>query len=401
MGNKIVVLDSHQFNDNRISKHIERVRGSYAIFRLNFNFYPERKLESSDEGRAHIFNVGRFSSPYLNGALFTLGTLLGGRKRKAERLLRSAFIDEGDRVIFHVHDPYLLGLALGLSRRFPDSRVVYDRHEYYDAWDNHLGFSIPSFFERRYGKRVAEIVFVSKCVDRLPETFRGKNVTVIPNYPLSSMFSEKAVVDKISTLDAGSPVNLGYFGTLNLNFDRDTGLLFDVAEKLMREDQRFNFILAGRIYGDEIPLRIEAMITEFGKRFSYLGEISMKEVVDNAQKTHFGFLLIRPDSPMFSESMPVSANKVYEYLLAGTIPVIRAIIEDRDSVDKCSLMFGKDAAIQDITDKIASLVNDLGEMKRIMTECWVIGQKYSWEEVSSRYLQIYERVFEEIEKARR
>jgi glycosyltransferase involved in cell wall biosynthesis len=396
VGEKIVVLDSHQFNDNRVSKQIECASSKYPLLRLNFNFYPERKADSPDESTAHIFNVGKLSNPYLNGALFTLATMLGGFRKKAERMLRNSFVKEDDRVIFHVHDPYLLGLATGLSKRFPGSRVVYDRHEYYDAWDNHMGFSIPSYFERRYGDKVAELIFVSNRVERLPAIFRGKTVTVVPNYPFSSMFSGSKVEDKISALNAIDHINLGYFGTLNLNFDRDTGLLFDIAEKLMREDRRFTFTLAGRIYGDEIPLRIKAMAEEFGKRFSYLGEISMKEVVENAQRTHFGFLLIRPESPMFSESMPVSANKVYEYLLAGTIPVIRAVIEDRESVEKCSLIFGKDATMEDMVAEIRTLTGDVEKIRRLMAECREIGQRYSWENVSPRYIQVYERIFETI-----
>lgn len=401
MGDKVVVLDSHQFNDNRVSKQIERASSEYPLLRLNFNFYPERRADSPDEGRAHIFNVGRSSNPYLNGALFTLRTMLGGFRRRAERMLRNSFVKDDDRVIFHVHDPYLLGLAIGLTKRFPRSRVVYDRHEYYDAWDNHMGFSIPSYFERRYGGKVEELIFVSNRVERLPEAFQGKTVTVVPNYPFSTMFSGGAVQDKISALDDDGPINLGYFGTLNLNFDRDTGLLFDIAERLMREDPRFTFTLAGRIYGDEIPLRIKAMSEEFGERFSYLGEISMKEVVENAQRTHFGFLLIRPESPMFSESMPVSANKVYEYLLAGTIPVIRAVIEDRESVERCSLIFGKEATMENIVAEIRTLACDVERMRRLMTECREIGQRYSWEEVSTRYIQVYERVFDAITKDRR
>lgn len=393
MVNKIVVLDSHQFSDNRISKHIESVSGSYPLLRLNFNFYLERKAESPDENRAHIFNIGKLSNPYLNGALFILGTLMGGYCRKVERFLRNSFIKEDDKVVFHVHDPYLLGLASGLMKRFPNSRTVYDRHEYYDVWDNHMGFSIPGFLERRYGKWVTEMVFVSDGVERLPEVFRGKKVTIIPNYPISSMFSEDTVADKIAATNKDGKINLGYFGTLNLNFDRDTGLLFDIVETLMRDDARFNFLLAGRIYGEEIPSRIKAMTTEFGERVNYLGELSMKDVVENAQRTHFGFLLIRPESPMFSESMPVSANKVYEYLMAGTIPVIKAIIEDRDSVQRCSLIFGKESTLKDIVDEIKSLADDVERLKSLMVECRETGLRYSWESVSVRYIQVYERVF--------
>jgi len=398
MARRIVVLDSHQFNDNRISKHISTVRERYDIFRMNVNFYKDRTTTGLDLQNVQIIDFVPTSKPYLNGALFTISTLFGGCARRAEISLKKTFIKNDDVIIFHVHDPYMLGLAKKLKKRFQRSRIVYDRHEYYDAWNYGIGFSIPHLFERQFGRQVDEIIFVSNNMEKMPEAFRNKKITVVPNYPLCSLFSKEVVTEKIGSFVLGEEVVIAYIGTLNLDFDRDTSLMFKIMDKLMRRDLKIKFVIAGRIYGDEIPKIIRAMQAEFGDRIVYLGEIPMPEVAKQAQQAHLGFLLIRPESPVWSDSRPLSANKVYEYLMGGTIPVIRAVIEDREKIEKCSLIFDEQSSLDDICNRMLALIGDRDRMKRMMGECYDAGQDFSWEKVSPRYLECYERVFSLLEQ---
>lgn len=394
MSRKIVVLDSHQWNDNRIFKHISSVKRNFDVFRINVNFYPECAPPKDSHENAFIMNFAPTRNPYLNGSLFTVRTSLGGVTGQMERFLMRGFAQKDDEIVFHLHDPYLLGLAVRLSRKFPRSRVVYDRHEYYETWKNRLGISVPGFFERWYGKQVDELVFVSRSVKNLPKVFSGKKVSVIPNYPLSKDFDEEAVHRKVRNVEVNARVNLVYFGVLNLNFDRDIELMFQLMTYLMRADARFTFTVAGRVYDQGIVGIIDGMVHEFGDRMSYLGEISNREVIKRTQDAHLGFFLLRPDSPMWSEQRPVSPNKVYEYLLSGTIPVIRATLDDSEVIEKCSLTFGKDATAQDIQDAVLGLCHDRERMKRMMQQCYSTGLNYTWEGVAGRYLECYERTFD-------
>jgi glycosyltransferase involved in cell wall biosynthesis len=332
-------------------------------------------------------------NPYLNGLFLTLRTVLGRYASNLEPLLRRELISEGDRVIFHVHDPYLLPLAVKLSRKFPRSRIVYDRHEYYETWKNRLGFSAPGLLEGRYGKKVSEVVFVSRSHSSFPKALANKPVSVVPNYPLSKHFDREAVLEKIAATGDGDLVAV-YFGVLNLNFDRDLRSMFKVMGLVMEAYPRLRFEVAGRVYDDEVRSIIDELKARFGERVSYLGEIPYKEVIERTQRAHLGFFLLRPDSQMWSDQRPVSPNKIYEYLLSGTIPVVRAALDDREAIERCSLVFGKESGNDDVRQGILDLINDRERMKRMMRQCFDAGKEYSWEKVAVRYEECYERLFD-------
>jgi hypothetical protein len=386
---KIVVLDSHTYDDNRIAKQMAVAISRYPVFRLNFNFYPGRDAGRRENGIS--MNYCRFGDPMLNGFLFALGGVMGGH-RKIEGLLRREFLREGDVPVFHVHDPYLLGLAGRLTLRFKGSRVVYDRHEYFETWKNRLGISVPGWFERRYGSRVSEVVFVSGRHEHFPRALRGKRVTVIPNYPWAGQFDRESVLRKIGSVDQGELLAV-YFGVLNLEFDRDLALMFRLMRSLLRSCAHLRFEIAGRVFDERVREIVDDMIGEFGDRVTYLGEIPYSEVVERTTRAHLGFFLLRTDSPRWCEERPVSPNKVYEYLHAGTVPVIRANLDDGECIRKCSLTFGKETSEKEMEEGLMELLSDRALMRSMMMECLEVGTPFSWEEVSRGYVDCYERMF--------
>ncbi len=392
VADKVVVLDSHALRDNRISKHIGSVSASYPVLRLNFNFYADRKATSPDEQKVKSLNVGNLQNPYLNGMLFTVRNMLGYSKG-IERTLRQEFLEKNDRVIFHVHDPYVLGLAHKLKRKFAGSHIVYDRHEYYDAWRNRLGFSSPGTLERMYGRSVDELVFVSRRLDSLPKNLRKKKVTVIPNYPQAGRFQGDEAKKKIEGFDSSDRIEFVYFGVLNLDFDRDMRMMFRIMDSLMGSNEKVCFTVAGRMDDRDVRSFLDDLEIKYGDRMSYLGEIPFDEVVTRTQRAHFGLFLLRTDSKMWSEDHPVSPNKIYEYLLSGTVPVVRAALDDLDIIAPSSLAFGKSSTFEEIRDDIAGLLADRPRMRRMMAECLALGRKFSWETVSQGYLECYARLF--------
>jgi len=387
-----VVLDSHQFDDNRISKHIRSISGSCEVFRVNYNFYRDREHQIGSPGKDVVINITPTSGPYLNGLLFTLKVIFGRKGRELEDVLLENSIDLADDVIFHVHDPYLLGLAKKMGKRFPRSRIVYDRHEYYETWKNRLGISVPGLLERMYGKEVDEIVFVSRAVSTLPKVFAGKKVTVIPNYPESKRFDRDSALRKIEVSVSGDVVAV-YFGVLNLGFDRDIDLMFKIMRYVMQARQDVRFEVAGRVYDTGVKDIIGSMTKEFGERMKYLGEIPFSDVVTRTTRAHLGFFLLRPESPMWSEERPTSPNKVYEFLLSGTVPVVRANLDDKETIEGCALSFGKDAGSEEISGAILELIEDRQNLRTLMERCLDVSTDFSWENVSGRYLECYERLF--------
>jgi len=391
---KVVVLDCHPFKDNRISKQLTVARTAYDVIRINFNFYPDRTVQESDPG-SRCFDVVITKNPYLNGMLFAVGTVMGGYARKVIKNLED-FLSPEDDVIFHVHDPYMLGLAIKLGQAFPRSRLLYDRHEYFEAWRNSFGFSNPGVFENMYGGKTDHLITVSRGNAGLPGKLAVKPVMIIPNYPLASQFSKEAVMDKIEGFDGKGRIDLVYFGVLNLGFDRDTGLMMRIADRLMTEDSRVNFTVAGRIDHEGVRPMLKGLAEKHGERMRFLGDIPYKEVVRRTQEAHLGFFLLDPANPMFSESMPNSPNKIYEYLLSGTVPIVRAVIDDREIIEKCSLMFGREASESDMVAAVMELLADPGRMKELMRSCFQTGSDFTWERAGQEYLTVYGKMFDSI-----
>lgn len=391
---KVVVLDCHPFKDNRISKQLAVARTDYEVRRINFNFYPDRTVLESDSGSI-CFDVVATKNHYLNGMLFAAGTAVGFFAGKVRKSLED-FLFQDDYVVFHIHDPYILGLAIKLMKSYPRSCLLYDRHEYFEAWRNPLGFSTPGVFEFLYGEKADYLITVSKETSGLPRYFLGKPLMVIPNYPLASQFSKEAVMDKIERFDGKGRIDLVYFGVLNLGFDRDIGMMMHVADRLMTEDPRVYFTVAGRIDHEGVRPILKGLKDKHGERMSYLGDIPYKEVVRRTQEAHLGFFLLNPANPMFSESMPNSPNKIYEYLLSGTVPIVRAVIDDSDIIKKCSLMFGRNASESDIVAAVTELIGDLNRMKLLMQQSYQTGKGFTWEQVGKEYLTVYERLFDSL-----
>ncbi len=390
---KILVLDLHIFYDNRINKHIQVARRRYDVFRINVNFFHGRTVENRQGYPAHILNYAPTRNQYLNGLIFTMSVMTGRLTRRLHKMLLEGFVQAGDELIIHVHDPYLLGVAMGLRKKLGGAKVVFDRHDHFETWKNRLGFSVPGFFENRYGGDVEELIIANPGTAHLPKAFSGKKVTQISNYPLSEFFDREAVERKAERLISDGRIDLAYFGALSLDFDRDIDLMLRLMAALMREHPKVSCTVAGRIFESGVIARLDGMRAEFGERFRYLGELPYKEVIENSKKAHVGFLLLNPEKPMWSLSRPYSANKIYEYLQTGTIPVVRAIIEEPEGIRDCSIFFEERTTFEQMLAALGELCGDLVRMRGSMLRCYEIGLDYSWEKVAPRYLECYERVF--------
>ncbi len=390
---KVVVLDLHIFYDNRINKHIDIVRQRYDVYRINFNFFHGREVKNTRDYQAHILNCGRTGNQYVNGMFFTMSTLLGMTTRRLQKVLREEFVKEGDEILFHVHDPYLLIIAMGLRKRFSGSKVVFDRHDHFETWKNRLGISVPGIFERMYGKKITELIIANPGVENLPKVYSGKTVTQISNYPLEKYFDRDAVDKKIERLVSDGDICLAYFGALSLDFDRDIDLMLKLMGSVMNDNEKVRCVVAGRIFEPAVVGRLDRMKEEFGERFRYLGELPYDQVIENSKRSHIGFFLLNPNRPTWSPSRPYSANKIYEYLQTGTVPVVRAIIEEPEGIRDCSLFFDERSTYEEMLSSLGKLCRDQERICALMLKCYEIGTNYSWEKMGPRYLACYERIF--------
>jgi glycosyltransferase involved in cell wall biosynthesis len=146
------------------------------------------------------------------------------------------------------------------------------------------------------------------------------------------------------------------------------------------------FIVGGSQLDPESRTKIDHLSTKFQDRFLFLGYLSRQKTVELTQASHIGFYLVHPETSYWVRYSP---NKVYEYLICGTIPIIRADVDHGDVISECGLIFNRDDSDDIVMKGITDLINHPEMMKDFMERARVLSVNYSWESVAGRYIGLY------------
>jgi hypothetical protein len=76
----------------------------------------------------------------------------------------------------------------------------------------------------------------------------------------------------------------------------------------------------------------------------------------------------------------------------GVIPVIRANIDEHDTIKKCSLIFDRKDTYEKIIHDISYLVENRESLKALMEETRSCSAFFSFESVEDRYMDLYNEV---------
>ena len=116
------------------------------------------------------------------------------------------------------------------------------------------------------------------------------------------------------------------------------------------------------------------------------------DVVSETLSATFGFNMLKPDGNYWVLCSP---NKIYEYLQAGVIPIIRANCANSDVLKKCSLWFNQFDSKEEILSKVENLLSNQLLIKKMMSLALESSEEFTFEKVAYRYNIIYESVFDE------
>ena len=130
---------------------------------------------------------------------------------------------------------------------------------------------------------------------------------------------------------------------------------------------------------------------KFPDRFQYNGAIPPKEKIAITEKAHIGFFLIRPHSHYWVKASP---NKVFEYLICGVVPVIRADIDYLQEIDRSSLSFSREATEDEILSRTLQLIEDPKKILNLMKHARDASKNFTWESVACRYIEFYRTIIE-------
>jgi hypothetical protein len=387
----VIILDAHREGDARIERHTKYLADQgLDTYRIHYNY-------KSDSAKPGIFSRHgekgfRINLMILQGKLRTLYFLGYCLRRKilkdCLKALEVLGFDPEQPSIIHVHDPQLLPLAgMLVNGGLQNSRVVYDRHEVYEVWKQYLGISTPAFYEN-FGKNVISgAVAVSEHhIDMVQKLFPGSCVVAVPNYPISSDYDDEVIDGKIDPANPEAPINAVYVGSLNNLADRDVALLLNIADAAIQSYDNVNVFVGGTSLDEDSKAKIDALVGKHNGRFRFLGYVPREKTVELTEKAHIGFLLVRPDVRYWVRTSP---NKIYEYLMCGTVPIVRADIDHADLLKSCSLIFDRSDDDDAIVRAVLDLLGNPVRLKELMTAARKLGITFTWESVACRYIGLY------------
>ncbi len=388
----VIILDAHREGDARIERHTRYLadRG-LNVYRIHYNY----KSDSAKPGAFSRYGEKgfRINLLFLGGKLRTAYFLGYCLRRKILRdclkALETLGLDPAQPSAIHVHDPQLLPLAgMLVDGNLQNARVVYDRHEVYEVWKQYLGISTPAFYEGLGKNVVSGTVVVSEDhIGTARKLFPGSCVVAVPNYPLPADYDDEAIAGKMDPASSEAAINAVYVGSLNNLADRDVSLLLDVADAAMRSYDNVRFFVGGTSLDEDSKAKIDALAEKYNGRFRFLGYVPREKTVELTEKAHLGFLFVRPDARYWVRTSP---NKIYEYLICGTVPIVRADVDHADLLRSCSLVFDRSDDDETVVSAVLELLGNPERLKDLMTAARELGVNFTWESVACRYVELYD-----------
>lgn len=382
----VIIFSSHPVYDDRIIRHVKYLLSlGLAVYCIHYNLSgkpePEGPFSLFGE-KAYMINI-----PFRFNALKKLYLLSPFIVRRTKKAMKALGIKKTDPAIIHNHNPELFKAVIAAKRELGKSFVVYDRHEYYESMKGIGRIKTLHLMEKVYAWHVDCVVVVSEGM--LPFTrglFPGRDVALVPNFPMAAHYDRIAVMKKIDEFDDHTLIDLIYIGSINMSLDRDVELMFGLVDKILASFERCRFTIGGEARDQKILGWIKDLQEKYNGRFRYLGMVPREKAVAMTQKAHLGFFLIKPDA--YGEET-FSPNKIFEYLICGAIPVVRARIDHAVDVGRGALLFGARDDIESISAEIASLLSDRSMIKQRMRECVCVADRFSWELVADNYRDLY------------
>lgn len=386
----VIILDAHPVEDVRVERHITYLADQGVnVCRIHYNYLDDSaKPGLFSQCGVKGFRINQF---LFQGKVRTLYFMSYCLRRKilteCRKALNALDIDPARSSVIHVHDPLLLPLAAMLVRKsLPNSRVVYDRHEVYEEW-LHFGIPISVIYEDLAKRWISGTVVVSEhhlgAVQRL---FPESRTIVVPNFAASAVYNTDTINAKIHPTDQEEHIRAVYIGSLNNLVDRDVDLLLDIADAVIQAYDNVTFTVGGTSLTEDSRVKINDFARKHNSRFQFLGYVPREKTIELTEKAHIGFYLMKPDTKYWVECSP---NKIFEYLVCGTVPIVRANIDHADRLRDCSLIFDRMDENEVIIQAVLDLLGDPEKLKQYMGNARELSLNYTWESVACRYIDLY------------
>lgn len=300
-------------------------------------------------------------------------------------LYKSAIKKDAD--VYHLHDPGLLPVGVGLSAR-TDAKIIYDVHEQYEKafqyYDFPPDFITPAFvkFYPRF-QSLCCMKFDGVITTNLSTTkqFRQaghQNVVAIHNYPITDKI-------KIGKADVESTADfiLAYVGSMGPI--RGLKQMLNCTHKLCDQGYDVELWLLGDLgqYKEMVISHTERHNIKDNIRL--FGYVDYSEIFSYLQNADVGLVFLDPN--YIQHDIP---TKLFEYMYVN-LPVVVTRTESTERIVDRS--FGRLTEFNDIDDQ-ARVIGDLldnPEQRRSMGKYGqeLVEKRYNWEHEEDRLISFY------------
>jgi len=364
---KIMIVSIHPIGDNRISRQIlTLLKENYEVEYYNFSKNEYRSSAKKEEKYRLVQKEIELSKRNPIGIL------------EINFILLIAMITTKANII-HIHDPLLLPIVIIAKIRH--IKVVYDRHESFDKIKG-LNGKLCLIAERIFKRYIDGVVLVnSEQLNYVKELSKNK-YAIIPNYQSLKMY------DSVKYVKEKEKIKFVYIGSLDEK-TRKIIFMLKVIEEVLNKNKNTYFFIGGTTKDDNISKLIKKLEDDYN-RFIYLGKVQYNNVIKITKEADIG-LYFAKNVPNNKNSSP---NKVFEYMNSGIaiigVGVFNHIEEINENAGK---IFSYDTKIDEVVNYIIEVINDKKRLEKFKKNARKIGEKYCWETVESKYIELYQNIY--------
>lgn len=303
-----------------------------------------------------------------------------GHLKKSKEELNNIINTESPRII-HIHEYEIAYFIPYIKKKYPSIKVIYDVHEnnsghYYENYELKYGRIVGRIVEwliytkdLYYAKKADRVLTVAEyLVDRFS---RKQTTTLIRNYPII-----ERRIDLNSCIRKRNQIC--YVG--GIGYNKGSYLLCRIARRI-----EGMIIFAGSISSDFQDDFWNEL--NHNNNLVYAGFLDSEEINDLLQKSGIGYCALKKTPGNYN----ASANKLYEYMMAG-LPVICSNFPKWKEIVvgcKCGIVVDPDDE-DEIAEAINYLISHPDEARKMGENGHRAVEKiYNWDKESQKLLELY------------
>jgi glycosyltransferase involved in cell wall biosynthesis len=395
--NVLMILDGEFPPDERVEKEaVSLIKAGNRVSLLCLNYGDHKDPEEYNGISINRIKIkkslrNKLQATYL---IFPFYRLLWRRAIKK-------FLIKNQCDVLHIHDLPLSDLAIDLKKSF-NIKVVCDQHEYYSNWivnTAHYNTTTGKIvrylsnwekYEKRNLAKADMVITVEEPLKKIyisDVNIRPEKIIVLPNTPSSALFNltniDQGIIDKYRN-------NFVIFYAGNIDILRGINTVIEALPLLKESIPNLKFVLAGRFnskYYDPLKYSDKLGVSDL---IEFTGWVPLALLPSYVAASD---ICVHVPPAISLEVNNTIASKIYQYILMKKPVIVGKARMMKEFVEENRIGLSiKDSDPNDLAEKIKLIFSSQELMNEFATNAGRIAPKYSWEETSRLFIEIYQKL---------